>query len=205
MIITNLMCYFDEDEAAMLPMSPIEKHIFKVLRNDVDEAYEDYEEISRQNREKANKRWREKDAAASHSMPEHAAASHSMPEHAGDAEGRREKAEGRRKKEEGRVQKEEERGESAEVENGHTKQLFIPPSVEEVAAYCAERKNGIQAQRFVDFYAAKGWRIGKEAMHDWRAAVRIWEGKEAQDHAGLSGHAQERAEEIRFDISYDVG
>ncbi|MBQ6927707.1 MAG: hypothetical protein IJQ36_05290 [Oscillospiraceae bacterium] len=87
MIITNLMCYFDEDEAAMLPMSPIEKHIFKVLRNDVDEAYEDYEEISRQNREKANKRWREKDAAASHSMPEHAAASHSMPEHAGDAEG----------------------------------------------------------------------------------------------------------------------
>ena len=79
--------------------------------------------------------------------------------------------------------------------------------MEEVAAYCAERNNGIQAQRFVDFYAAKGWRIGKETMRDWKAAVRVWEGKEAEERAGtvVSGHAQNRAEEVRFDIRYDVG
>jgi len=191
-VFTNMMRYFDGDEDQMLPMTPVQMFAFNVLRGDMDDAYADYEEVSNQNRANALKRW-------------NASACGRMRSDANDAEGRREKEEGRRKKEEGRVQKEEERGESAEVENGHTKQLFIPPSVEEVAAYCAERKNGIQAQRFVDFYAAKGWRIGKEAMHDWRAAVRIWEGKEAQDHAGLSGHAQERAEEIRFDISYDVG
>lgn len=52
---------------------------------------------------------------------------------------------------------------------------FTPPSVEEVAAYCAERKNHVNAQQFVDFYASKGWKIGKDPMKDWKAAVRTWE------------------------------
>lgn len=52
---------------------------------------------------------------------------------------------------------------------------FTPPTAEEVAAYCAERKNKVNAQRFVDFYTAKGWRVGNQPMKDWRAAVRTWE------------------------------
>lgn len=52
---------------------------------------------------------------------------------------------------------------------------FIPPDVEEVEAYCRERNNHIDAQRFVDFYASKGWKVGKEPMKDWQAAVRTWE------------------------------
>lgn len=52
---------------------------------------------------------------------------------------------------------------------------FIPPDVEEVEAYCRERNNHIDAQRFVDFYASKGWKVGKEPMKDWKAAVRTWE------------------------------
>lgn len=52
---------------------------------------------------------------------------------------------------------------------------FSPPTVEEVRAYCQERQNGIDAQTFVDFYASKGWMIGKNRMKDWRAAVRTWE------------------------------
>ena len=35
--------------------------------------------------------------------------------------------------------------------------------------------NGIDAQAFVDFYASKGWMIGKNKMKDWKAAVRTWE------------------------------
>lgn len=54
-------------------------------------------------------------------------------------------------------------------------QRFIPPTVEEVNTYCAERNNGIDAQTFVDFYTAKGWMIGKNKVKDWRAAVRTWE------------------------------
>jgi hypothetical protein len=52
---------------------------------------------------------------------------------------------------------------------------FTPPTVEEVATYCRERQNGVDAQRFVDFYAAKGWKIGQNTMKDWKAAVRTWE------------------------------
>ena len=55
---------------------------------------------------------------------------------------------------------------------------FSPPTVDEVAAYCRERQNGVDAQRFVDFYAAKGWKIGQNPMKDWKAAVRTWEQRE---------------------------
>ena len=49
---------------------------------------------------------------------------------------------------------------------------FVPPSVEEVRAYCLERGNGIDSQYFVDYYDARGWMIGKNKMKDWRAAGR---------------------------------
>lgn len=52
---------------------------------------------------------------------------------------------------------------------------FTPPTVDEVAEYCRERKNNINAQTFVDFYAAKGWRVGNQPMRDWKASVRTWE------------------------------
>lgn len=52
---------------------------------------------------------------------------------------------------------------------------FTPPDLQEVKAYCIERKNDVDPERFVDFYTAKGWMVGKNKMKDWRAAVRNWE------------------------------
>lgn len=52
---------------------------------------------------------------------------------------------------------------------------FLPPTQEEVEAYCLERQNNVDAQKFIDFYEAKGWMIGKNKMKDWKAAVRTWE------------------------------
>ena len=52
---------------------------------------------------------------------------------------------------------------------------FVPPTVGEVIAYCVERGNDIDAQQFIDFYASKGWMVGKNKMTDWKAAVRTWE------------------------------
>jgi hypothetical protein len=54
-------------------------------------------------------------------------------------------------------------------------QRFSKPTVEEVAAYCAERSNGIDANAFVDYYESKGWLIGKSPMKCWKSAVRNWE------------------------------
>ena len=52
---------------------------------------------------------------------------------------------------------------------------FAPPSLDDVFGYCRERKNGIDADRFVDFYTSRGWMMGKTKMKDWKAAIRTWE------------------------------
>lgn len=52
---------------------------------------------------------------------------------------------------------------------------FVPPTTEEVKAYCQERNNKVDADRFVSFYESKGWMVGKNKMKDWKASVRTWE------------------------------
>lgn len=58
------------------------------------------------------------------------------------------------------------------------RKCFAPPTVDEVRAYCQERGNNIEPQRFVDFYESKGWMVGKNKMKDWKAAVRNWENRD---------------------------
>lgn len=65
---------------------------------------------------------------------------------------------------------------SNEISKKSTRQKkFAPPTVEEVAAYCLERKNKVDAAYFVDHYTSNGWKVGKQNMKDWKAAVRTWE------------------------------
>ena len=52
---------------------------------------------------------------------------------------------------------------------------FAPPTLEEVRAYCQERMNTVDPERFVDYYTSNGWKVGKNPMKDWKAAVRSWE------------------------------
>jgi uncharacterized protein YdaU (DUF1376 family) len=62
-----------------------------------------------------------------------------------------------------------------EENRAKTAKRFVPPTVDEVASYCKERKNLVDSERFVNFYSAKGWMVGKNRMKDWKAAVRTWE------------------------------
>ena len=54
---------------------------------------------------------------------------------------------------------------------------FVKPTLDEVANYIQERKSFkiVDAEKFFDFYSSNGWRVGKNAMKDWKAAVRTWE------------------------------
>jgi hypothetical protein len=52
---------------------------------------------------------------------------------------------------------------------------FVKPTLAEVQAYCRERQNNVDAERWLDYYEANGWKVGKNPMKDWRAAVRTWE------------------------------
>jgi uncharacterized protein YdaU (DUF1376 family) len=57
---------------------------------------------------------------------------------------------------------------------------FTPPSQEDVKNYCEERQRGVDYEKWFNFYSAKGWKVGKNKMVDWRAAVRTWEEKKPE-------------------------
>ena len=59
----------------------------------------------------------------------------------------------------------------------------IPPTVEMVRAYCLERGNNVDAEKFCDFYECKNWYVGKNKMKDWQAAVRTWEKQDGKSDA----------------------
>lgn len=58
---------------------------------------------------------------------------------------------------------------------------FVPPSLEEVQAYCRERNNGIDAESFISFYQSKGWKVGNQSMKDWKSAIITWEKRNKSD------------------------
>jgi len=74
----------------------------------------------------------------------------------------------------GNVEIEKEKEIEIDIEKSK-KRRFTPPTLEEVKAYCSERGNQVDAERFVDYYTANGWKVGKNPMKDWKAAVRTWE------------------------------
>jgi len=52
---------------------------------------------------------------------------------------------------------------------------FTPPTQKEVWIYAQEKGfNNFDSSRFVDFYASKGWMVGRTKMKDWKACVRNW-------------------------------
>jgi hypothetical protein len=54
---------------------------------------------------------------------------------------------------------------------------FIPPTLKDVENYLVLQNvlNPVEnAERFVNFYEAKGWMIGKNKMKSWQSAVKSW-------------------------------
>lgn len=52
---------------------------------------------------------------------------------------------------------------------------FEKPTLSEIKEYCIERNNNVDAQHFFDYYESNGWKVGKNSMKNWQAAVRTWE------------------------------
>ena len=71
---------------------------------------------------------------------------------------------------------------------------FVKPTVEEVEAYCTSRGNTVNAQRFIDHYESNGWKVGKNPMKDWKAAVRTWESREEVQSSGKHSGSVKGAE-----------
>ena len=52
---------------------------------------------------------------------------------------------------------------------------FEKPTLSQITQYCLERNNNVNAEQFYDYYESNGWKVGKNSMKDWKAAVRTWE------------------------------
>ena len=62
-----------------------------------------------------------------------------------------------------------------EKEVNKPQKRFVKPTLEEVQAYCQERGNKVDAQRWYDYYSSNGWKVGRNPMKDYKAAIRTWE------------------------------
>ena len=82
---------------------------------------------------------------------------------------------------------------------------FVKPTVEEIAAYCRSRNNGLDPEQIWDFYESKGWFIGKTKMKNWRSAVRTWERRRKEEqNAATSANVNSRYHNGRPKLSNHV-
>jgi hypothetical protein len=94
--------------------------------------------------------------------------------------------------------KESKVNEIKEDKNKTKASAFVPPSVGDVQAYCAERNSRIDPERFVDFYTSKGWIVGKNKMKDWKASVRTWERTDNDNRIKSKQHEQTEEKTQRY-------
>jgi len=62
-----------------------------------------------------------------------------------------------------------------EVKNDNKLKKFTKPSLFEIESYCIERKNNVDHNKFFNYYESNGWKVGRNPMKDWKAAVHTWE------------------------------
>ncbi len=77
---------------------------------------------------------------------------------------------------------------------------FVPPTLDEIKAYCDERKNNIDPEYFIDYYASQQWKKANgRPVADWKACVRQWESKEKPKKETVEKSIDELAKEWGWD------
>ena len=68
---------------------------------------------------------------------------------------------------------------------------FKKPTIEEIQTYCLERNNNIDAYKFYNYYESNGWKVGKNKMKNWKAAIRTWETNSKQKNNSIYKYNEE--------------
>lgn len=95
--------------------------------------------------------------------------------------------------------------EKSEKKRSKTASRFTPPTLDDVRNYCIERNNGVDPERFVDYYTSNGWKVGKNSMKDWKAAVRTWEKTESQNTHSASVKSSTGSNNPFLEIAHEEG
>lgn len=185
-LLDAMMAYaFDDVE---IDMETNAKYIWRVFKKMIDQSKKAFEAKSNAGKSKAKKNASECYQTSSDAIKTHQNASDAITSDQNVSKGEQTESndpinqesriknqDTRYKSQDIRVINHEVKGDEVPPTPHKAQKRFTAPTVEEVAAYCRERGNRVEAQRFVDFYTAKGWRVGSSPMKDWRAAVRNWE------------------------------
>ena len=75
--------------------------------------------------------------------------------------------------------------ETEERQSRGPQQRFTPPTVDQVAAHCAEKGYTFDPEVFVAYYTANGWKVGRSAMKSWQAACVTWQKREGKSKAPM--------------------
>ena len=81
---------------------------------------------------------------------------------------------------------------------------FEKPSISDIKQYCIERNNNVNAEQFYDYYESNGWKVGKNSMKDWKAAVRTWERSEYRKPTQKKNNKQDAINDLR-DLMNEYG
>jgi len=57
---------------------------------------------------------------------------------------------------------------------------FKAPTIDEVRKYCKERNRGVNPTKWFNHYTSNGWKVGKNSMKNWKAAIHTWEESDIQ-------------------------
>ena len=79
---------------------------------------------------------------------------------------------------------------------------FEKPTISDIEQYCIERNNNVNAEQFFDYYESNGWKVGKNSMKDWKAAVRTWERSE---YRNVKVSKKQQAIDVVNDLMQEFG
>ena len=81
---------------------------------------------------------------------------------------------------------EEEKKEKSSARKERTQ--FVPPTLEEVQDYEAQKGYTFSAEKFWGYYESNGWRVGKNPMKSWHGACVTWQGKQNEEQINLNSN-----------------
>ncbi len=149
--------YFDSQE--MDDLDPLAFAVFSAIKPYIDESFSDYQRSVETGRSGGKKRWGKNTHPIAPLNPPIGVSTEAEAEAEADADAK---------------------ANICRADNPPKRTRFIPPTVDEVRAYCQEHGYQVNPEYFVDYYTANGWMAGKNKMKNWQSAVRNWNRREEE-------------------------
>lgn len=163
-------------------LDALEQMGFAFIKEDIDRANDRYKRVCEANKRNIQKRWEAKKQADEQPAEQSDTVTdttvygrmNGIRDHTNVYETYQSKSKGKSKsnsKSEGDI----DAADAAAPAEKKSRKKFVPPTVDEVREYCgAQGYSTIDPEGFIDYYEANGWRVGNQAMKDWKATVRNW-------------------------------